>query len=78
MSARQRQMLAYIREYIQAHGWPPTVREIGAALGIKSTSTVAHHLRALARLGYVELGPGARTIRVLMENINAVMDQTVH
>jgi repressor LexA len=51
ITAQQRRILAVIREWIQQRGYPPTVREIGAAVGLRSTSSVAYHLDALERQG---------------------------
>jgi repressor LexA len=51
ISAQQQRILAVIREWIQQRGYPPTVREIGAAVGLRSTSSVAYHLDALERQG---------------------------
>jgi repressor LexA len=51
ISAQQQRILAVIREWIQQRGYPPTVREIGAAVGLRSPSSVAHHLDALERHG---------------------------
>jgi repressor LexA len=51
ISAKQERILAVIRAWIERHGYPPTVREIGAAVGLGSPSSVAHHLKALERHG---------------------------
>ncbi len=51
ISARQQRILTVIREWIQQRGYPPTVREIGVAVGLGSPSSVAHHLKALQRHG---------------------------
>jgi repressor LexA len=51
ISAQQRRILTMIGEWIQRCGYPPTVREIGAAVGLGSPSSVAHHLKALERHG---------------------------
>lgn len=53
LSDRQRRMLAFIREYMTQHGRPPTVREIGLAAGISSTSVVDYNLRILERDGHL-------------------------
>lgn len=53
LSPRQRHILAVIREWVERHGYPPTVREIGAAVGLGSPSSVAHHLKVLQRRGLV-------------------------
>ena len=53
LTARQDQVLRYIRQSIIDRGYPPTLREIGAHMGIKSTNGVNDHLRALERKGYL-------------------------
>jgi len=59
---RQREVLDWVKTFIRDHGMPPTVREIGDALDIKSSS-VFHLLKELERKGYVErVGRGARSL----------------
>ncbi len=53
LTDRQHQVLQYIRESIVERGYPPTLREIGAHMGIRSTNGVNDHLRALERKGYL-------------------------
>lgn len=53
LSPRQRQILAVIRQWVERHGYPPTVREIGAAVGLGSPSSVAHHLKVLQQRGFL-------------------------
>jgi repressor LexA len=53
LTDRQQQVLKYIRDSITDRGYPPTLREIGAHMGIKSTNGVNDHLRALERKGYL-------------------------
>lgn len=53
LTERQREILEYIDEQQRAHGYPPSVREIGAAVGLTSPSTVHSHLATLQRLGYL-------------------------
>lgn len=53
LTARQQQVLEYIRSSIAQRGYPPTLREIGAHMGIRSTNGVNDHLRALERKGYL-------------------------
>lgn len=65
-SARQVQILIFIRDYIATNGMSPTLREIGAAVGIVSTNGVNDHLVALERRGFISTRPGlSRSIRVL-------------
>ena len=60
----QQRVLRYIREFVHAHGYGPTVREIRDALGISSTSVVHSHLNRLERQWLITREPGlARTIR---------------
>ena len=56
MSKKQQRVYDYLVEYIAEHGYPPAVREIGAALGLNSPSTVHFHLKHLAELGYINKG----------------------
>ncbi|MEV4691361.1 transcriptional repressor LexA [Micromonospora echinospora] len=58
LTPRQRQILAVIRSWVDRHGYPPTVREIGAAVGLGSSSSVAHHLKTLERHGLLRRVPG--------------------
>ncbi len=53
LTDRQHQVLDYIRQSINERGYPPTLREIGAHMGIRSTNGVNDHLRALERKGYL-------------------------
>jgi repressor LexA len=62
LTPRQRRILTVIRERVERHGYPPTVREIGTAVGLGSPSSVAHHLKALQNRGLIRQagrGPGA-------------------
>lgn len=68
LSSRQKQILSYIKETLRAKGYPPSVREIGEAVGLSSSSTVHSHLAKLEELGYVRRDPTKpRAIDVLDE-----------
>jgi repressor LexA len=54
ISDRQQRMLAFIQEFIQEHGYPPTIREIGRKLGISSTSVVNYNLNKLKTAGLLD------------------------
>lgn len=54
---RQRQILDFIEEHMREKGYPPSVRDIGAAVGLTSSSTVHAHLAALQDLGYLHRDP---------------------
>ena len=65
LTAKQREVIRGIYEHFREHGRPPTVRELGASLGIKSTNGVMSYLQTLHRKGWVELPSGvARGIRL--------------
>ena len=57
LTARQEQVLGFIREFTRANGYPPTVREIGSELELSSPSTVHVHLGNLERLGFIRRDP---------------------
>ena len=57
VSDRQRAIVEYLHEYVDQHGYPPTVREIGAAVGLRSPSTVHAHLAQLERAGLLRRDP---------------------
>mgnify|MGYP001071607432 CR=1 FL=1 len=66
LTARQEQILEYIRSEIHRQGYPPSVREIGEAVGLSSSSTVHSHLAALESKGYVRRDPSKpRALEVL-------------
>jgi repressor LexA len=53
VSERQRAILDYLKGFVDEHGYPPTVREIGGAVGLRSPSTVHAHLAQLERAGFL-------------------------
>lgn len=57
LTARQRKVLEVIRSSVSDRGYPPSIREIGDAVGLTSTSSVAHQLRALERKGFLRRDP---------------------
>jgi repressor LexA len=57
LTPRQQQIWDFLVEYVDAHGYPPTVREIGAAVGLASPSTVHAHLANLERAGLLRRDP---------------------
>ena len=58
LTARQEEILAYVKEYMQETGYPPTRSEIACKMGFKSPNAAEEHLRALARKGAIEVLPG--------------------
>ncbi|GHB81855.1 hypothetical protein GCM10010306_090350 [Streptomyces umbrinus] len=57
LDLRKRQILSFIRLWTDKHGFPPSMREIGQAVGLKSTSSVGRQLRALEQLGLLKRDP---------------------
>jgi repressor LexA len=57
LTPRQRRVLEVIRDWVERFGYPPSVREIGDAVGLTSTSSVHHQLRTLERKGYLRRDP---------------------
>src|SRR5258708_27035446 len=68
LTARQRQVLEFIDSQTREQGYPPSVREIGEAVGLSSPSTVHAHLAALQDKGYLRRDPSKpRAIEVALE-----------
>jgi len=68
---RQREVLDVIRTWVERFGYPPSVREIGEAVGLTSTSSVAYQLRALEQKGYLRRDPNRpRAIGVLPADVD--------
>jgi len=57
LTGRQREIFDYLSEYVRERGYPPTVREIGEAVGLASPSTVHAHLANLERAGLLKRDP---------------------
>jgi repressor LexA len=66
VNPRQRQILDYLREHARSHAYPPTVREIGQAVGLSSSSTVQNHLNTLEERGFIRRDPAkSRTVEIV-------------
>jgi repressor LexA len=57
LTPRQRKVLEVIRDHVERAGYPPSVREIGDAVGLTSTSSVAHQMRVLEKKGFLRRDP---------------------
>jgi repressor LexA len=78
LTKRQGEILNYIKEYIVSHGYPPTVREIGSALGVNSPATIHAHLENLESKGYIsKQDTKNRAIEVLVKNEYIVQNDNV-
>lgn len=78
VSKRQEAILAFIKEEVRAKGYPPSVREIGEAVGLASSSTVHGHLARLENKGLIRRDPTKpRAIEILDHDDNHVPKQEV-
>lgn len=73
LSAKQQQIYDYIISFAAQYGYPPSVREIGAYMGLKSPSTVHFHLKVLEERGYIAKAQGkTRAITILEPQVTEV------
>jgi repressor LexA len=78
LTKRQREIFDYIGKYADKMGYPPTVREIGKAVGLHSSSTVHVHLANLEKAGVLRRDPSKpRAIEVLVERARSARDAAV-
>jgi repressor LexA len=71
LTKRQKEIFDFIRKYAAKTGYPPTVREIGKAVGLHSSSTVHAHLANLEKLGLLKRDPSKpRAIELLMNGVD--------
>ena len=59
-STKQEEILIFLREFTESHGYAPSIREICQAVGLRSTGSVHYHLAELARQGRIELDAGKK------------------
>ena len=77
ISKKQQQILDYIKEEILDKGYPPAVREICEAVGLKSTSSVHSHLETLEKNGYIRRDPTKpRAIEICDDSFQVVRTET--
>ena len=78
ITAKQREILEYIKEEILQRGYPPAVREICEAVHLKSTSSVHSHLETLEKNGYIRRDPTKpRAIEICDDSFQMVRTETV-
>lgn len=66
LTVQQATILQVLGDYIDQHGYPPSVRELGALAGLRSPSSVRHHLTSLERLGRIRRVPGEpRAVQII-------------
>jgi repressor LexA len=74
LTKRQREIFDFVKRYGEEHGYPPTVRDIGKAIGLTSSSTVHAHLANLEKLGMLRRDPTKpRAIEVLVDRAKAAV-----
>jgi repressor LexA len=73
LTKRQQEIFDFIKRYAAEHGYPPTVRDIGKAVGLASSSTVHAHLANLERLGMIRRDPSKpRALELLDKAVGSV------
>lgn len=78
LTDRQSEILNFIKEFIVSNGYPPTVREIGLALGLSSPATIHSHLNKLVEKGFIKKDSSKnRALELLVENEYAKTDDDV-
>ena len=77
LTPKQQQIYDYILSFTAQHGYPPSVREIGAAVGLKSPSTVHFHMKGLEEAGVIVKAEGkTRAISIPAMPLGAVAEET--
>jgi repressor LexA len=77
LTKRQQEIFDFIKRYAGEHGYPPTVRDIGKAIGLTSSSTVHAHLANLEKIGLVKRDPSKpRALEVLVDKAKEVVAPT--
>lgn len=79
ITKKQTEILDYIKSHILNKGYPPSVRDIGLAVNLKSTSSVHSHLETLEKNGYIRRDPTKpRTIEIIDDNFNLTRREMVN
>lgn len=81
LTKRQNEIFEYIKQIVHSKGYPPSVREIGEAVGLASSSTVHGHLSRLEEKGYIKRDPTKpRAIEIVTEQLGEAvnMESTIH
>ena len=74
LTKRQKEIFEFVKRYSAKHGYPPTVRDIGKAIGLTSSSTVHAHLANLEKLGLLRRDPSKpRAIELLVDRAKAAV-----
>jgi len=74
LTKRQQEIFEFVKRYVGEHGYPPTVRDIGKAIGLTSSSTVHAHLANLEKLGLLKRDPTKpRALEVLVDRARSAV-----
>jgi repressor LexA len=74
LTKRQQEIFEFVKRYVGEHGYPPTVRDIGKAIGLTSSSTVHAHLANLEKLGLLKRDPTKpRALEVLVDKARSAV-----
>jgi repressor LexA len=77
LTRRQQEIFDFVKRYAAEHGYPPTVRDIGKAIGLTSSSTVHAHLANLERVGLLRRDPSKpRALEVLVDKARQAVTPT--
>src|SRR5438105_13110180 len=74
LTGRQQEIWDFLGDYVDRHGYPPTVREIGEKVGLASPSTVHAHLANLERAGYLRRDPTKPRALELLQHRRAAVE----
>lgn len=77
LTKRQQEIFDFIKRYSASHGYPPTVRDIGKAVGLTSSSTVHAHLSNLERLGLLRRDPSKPRALELLDRASSAVSGAV-
>ena len=77
LTGRQQEIWTFLIEYVDRHGYPPTVREIGEAVGLASPSTVHAHLANLEKLGLLRRDPSKPRAIEMLDRAREGVEQAV-
>src|SRR5436305_3697858 len=77
LTKRQREIIDFIKRYSSRHGYPPTVRDIGKAVGLASSSTVHAHLANLEKLGLLRRDPSKPRALELLDRASSAVGSAV-
>ena len=74
LTARQRRILEFIKDWVERYGYPPSVREIGEAVGLTSPSSVSHQLSSLQHKGFLRRDPNRPRAIEIVNPVPAEVD----